>query len=126
MSVARGSLIPTTTFASNGIFTTTFTADISVGPAELSVTFDGVPLQVVGDSLELIPGPAVSATLSADPAVLKVGSGEESVLTIGLFDAWGHPVADGTIVTATTSLGSISSNLSFCTFWVIVKRKICH
>lgn len=107
MSAVRGSLMPTITVASMGSFTTTFTADTSVGLANLSITYDGLPLQIVGDLLELIPGPAISATISANPTSLKVGSNNTSILTVNLFDTWGHSVADGTVVTLTTSLGSI-------------------
>lgn len=112
LSVGRGTVVPTTTVASAGLFTSTFTAGTEVGLAGLAVVYDGQPLQIVGDSLELIPGTAVSATLTATPTQLIVGSPAGSELTVRLFDSWGRPVADGTVVTVTTTLGDISPSSS--------------
>lgn len=107
LSVNHGSLLPTTTVVTAGSFTATFTAGTSLGLAGLSVAYNGVALPAVGDTLELIPGPPVTATISANPASLVVGSSQQSLLKISLADAWGHPVADGQVVTVTSSLGSI-------------------
>jgi adhesin/invasin len=110
LSAIRGSLIPTYTVASTGSLTTTFRAGTSLGLAGLSIAYDGILLPTIGDALELIPGPPVSATISANPISLAVGSKQQSLLTISLFDKWGHPVPVGTAVTVTTSLGSILSD----------------
>ena len=107
LSVTRGTISPTLTTASSGIAYTTFTAGLSVGDAGLAVVYNGVPLTVVGDKLSLVPGPAFSGTLTANPKILKIGGSDRSILTISLIDAWGHPVADGTVVTVTTSLGDL-------------------
>jgi adhesin/invasin len=109
LSVMQGSIVPTTTTASNGIITATFHADTSVGMADLTVAYEGAILQLEGDTLELIAGPAVSATLTALPTSLPVGSQDGANLTVRLYDAWNRPIADGTPVTVTTSLGSIES-----------------
>ncbi|NJN94359.1 MAG: DUF11 domain-containing protein [Anaerolineales bacterium] len=110
LNVTRGQIVPTSTIAAAGSFTVTFVADMSVGPAGLIVTYAGTPLPIVGDTLELISGPAVSATVSANPTSLAVGTSQQSNLIISLSDAWGRPVANNTVVTVTTSLGNIVSN----------------
>jgi adhesin/invasin len=107
LSVTRGAITPTLTFASSGVAHAIFTAGASPGDAGLAVVYNGVPLAVVGDKLTLIPGPAFSGTLTANPKTLKAGSNERSTLRLKLSDAWGHPVADGTVVTITTSLGEL-------------------
>ncbi|MCB0176620.1 MAG: Ig-like domain-containing protein [Anaerolineae bacterium] len=110
LTVERGTVLPINTIASTGTFTATFTADTSVGLAGLAVTYDGVPLVGMGDSLELVPGPAELATISANPSILEAGSEQWSSLTISLMDEWGHSVTDGTAVTITTSLGTLLTN----------------
>lgn len=107
LTVTRGSLAPTTTVATGGVLTATFRAGTSVGPAGLAVAYGGVALPTVGDSLELVPGPPVTGTLAASPTSLKVGSAQGSTLVLSLVDAWGRPVADGTAITVTASLGSV-------------------
>ncbi|MCB0191071.1 MAG: Ig-like domain-containing protein [Anaerolineae bacterium] len=111
LTVERGTVPPDNITASTGIFTTTFTADTSVGSAGLKVTYDDIPLINTGDMLELIPGLAELATISANPSTIEAGSDQESILTIDLVDAWGHPVTNGTTATITPSLGSISLNI---------------
>ena len=109
LSVIRGSVIPTTTTAANGVITATFFANTSVGPAGLAVTYEGAILGIEGNTLELVSGSATSATVTAVPTSLPVGSQEGSNLTVRLYDAWNRPIANGTPVTVTTSLGSIES-----------------
>lgn len=110
LSIVYGQIVPTSTVAAAGSFTATFIADTSVGSAGFGVTYDGTHLPIVGDNLQLIPGPAVSATVLANPTSLAVGTNQQSNLTITLADAWGRPIANNTAVTVTTSLGNILSN----------------
>ncbi|MFN8455466.1 MAG: invasin domain 3-containing protein, partial [Anaerolineae bacterium] len=112
LSVMRGSLTPTSTVASAGSVTTTFKASTSTGLAGLSIIYNGTSLPTVGDTLELVPGLPVSATIAANPKSLAAGTSQQSNLTVSLSDAWGRAVADGTVVTVTTSLGSILPNTS--------------
>lgn len=107
LSVGRGTITPTATFAEGGTFTATFAAGAETGPAELAVTFDGRRLLPRGDTLELIPGPAVSGTIEATPASLTAGSSERATLTIRLWDDVGRPIRDGAPVTVTTTYGDI-------------------
>ncbi len=121
LSVARGSIVPTTTMVSSGSLTATFSADTSVGRAGVTVVYEGRSLSTISDTLELVPGPPVSATISANPTSLRVGSIERSILTTSLFDGWGRPVANGTVVTVTTSLGDILTNSNTTTGGVITR-----
>lgn len=124
LSVERGTLLPVNTVASTGTFTTTFTADTSVGLVGLEVTYDGLSLVSVGDSLELVAGPAEWATISANPSSLKAGSEQQSILTVSLTDEWGHPVADGTAVTITTSLGTLLTNTNTTVGGIVTRTLI--
>ncbi|RME98539.1 MAG: hypothetical protein D6768_17095, partial [Chloroflexi bacterium] len=108
ITITRGSVVPTSTLVTDGQFNTTFTADRSVGPVGMQISFNGQPLTVEGDSLQLIPGGAYSATLAASPTQIQVDTGDQSALTFSLFDPWNNPVAGGTVVTLTSSLGVVT------------------
>jgi len=75
-----------------GIATVTATADSKFGTT--TVTF--------------IPGPPYTVELGADPEVLSVDDSSE--LRAEVEDQYGNPVSDGTVVTFTTSLGSLGSD----------------
>lgn len=64
-------------------------------------------------SVTVVPGPAAQVSLSAVPAAASVDC---SVAVTGtVLDTWGNPVADGTVVTFTTSTGASSISPAFDT-----------
>lgn len=112
ITVSRGSILPTSTLVTNGLFETTFTADRSVGPVDIALSYNGAPLLVEGDSLELIAGAPYSATLAASPPEIHVDSAEQSTVQLALFDAWHNALPSGTVVTVTSSLGTVSPGVT--------------
>lgn len=112
LSVTRGRLVPTTTVAVNGVLSSTFTSDLSVGSAGLAVLYNGVPMTLKGDALTQVPGPPVSATLTATLTSMAVGSAQQSTLNLTFRDALGRPIDDGSVVTVTTSIAHVVSNAS--------------
>ncbi len=110
LTVNRGSVVPTTTVATDGVFTVTFTSDITVGVVDLNVTYDGTPLTQAGDLLEQVPGTPTTATITASPQSLAVDSTDQSTLNVTILDGQGRPIVDGSSVTLSASLGGIVSN----------------
>ena len=120
LSVVRGTLAPAATFVMTGSqaqITGVFTSSGELGSAGLAVVYAGQSLPVSG-TLELVAGPAHHAIVLANPPTLTVRAGSSctgggcSTLTINLWDAVNRPVRDGTVVTVTSSLGGILSNVS--------------
>ncbi len=107
ITVSRGSVLPTTTLVTDGRFDATFTANRSVGAVTIQVSYNGASMVVDGDSLTLIAGPAVSATLTATPPQIHVDTTEKSSLKFTLYDQWGNPVTGSTVVTTTASIGGV-------------------
>lgn len=67
----------------------------------------------------VVPGPPANITVSADPTSISVG-GFTSTVQANVTDAYGNPVADGTVVTFTTSLGTISPPIAYTVYGVAV------
>ncbi len=110
VSVDHGTIVPTTTIVSDGIFTLTFLSDLTVSTVAVNVTYDGVPMMLAGDTLRQIPGIPTSATISSTVNTLHAGEDEHADLTITILDDRGRPIIDGSVVTVTTSIGNILSN----------------
>jgi uncharacterized repeat protein (TIGR01451 family) len=65
------------------------------------------------------PGPPANITATADPSSIPVG-GSTSTIQANVTDAYGNPVADGTVVTFTTSLGTISPYTAYTLYGVAI------
>lgn len=64
-------------------------------------------------SVAFIPGPPDVVTVTAEPALLVANGTSTATVSAYVTDAWGHAVADGTPVTFTTSLGTITPTLDW-------------
>ena len=106
----HGTLVPTTTLVSGGVFTVGFTSDMTVSTVGLDVMFNGTPMTLAGDTLRQIPGIPTSATISSTVGTLHAGEDEHADLTVTILDDRGRPIIDGSVVTVTTSIGSVLSN----------------
>ncbi|MCS7283265.1 MAG: carboxypeptidase regulatory-like domain-containing protein [Anaerolineae bacterium] len=71
-----------------------------------------IPPEVTDANIPLTPlaGRPATVTLTADPTSIPVG-GATSLLRAQVEDEYGRAVADGTVVTFTTSLGSVGSTV---------------
>jgi sugar lactone lactonase YvrE len=67
----------------------------------------------------VVAGPPANITVSADPTSIPVG-GFTSTIQANVTDAYGNPVADGTVVTFTTSLGTISPYTAYTVYGVAI------
>jgi len=83
-------------------------AGTTLGPAFLTVEVPGGTIPVSGDTVQFIVGPATKATLDANPVQVPADGTSISVMTITAMDAYSHTVPDGTVLTVTTDIGSIT------------------
>jgi adhesin/invasin len=97
-----GSMTVTKT-TTNGVALAALTSQIP-GTATITATTDS---KVVTTAVEFRPGLPYTITLVASPMSLTVGN--TSSLTATVKDQYNNDVADGTVVTFTTSLGSLGS-----------------
>ncbi|MDD3825627.1 MAG: invasin domain 3-containing protein, partial [Anaerolineae bacterium] len=79
-------------------------ADGKVGQADVSVK---VGQESAQEQVAFLPGPPQSLSLSAVPTEVEVGGDVQVRATV--VDAWGNPVADGTVVGFYSSRGSMPS-----------------
>ena len=124
LAVARGSVAP----SSSAVITdaaaqvsAVFTSATSTGSAGLSVIYRSPVFSgslPVSGTLELVAGPADHAIVSASPVTLTVHAdascltGPCALLTVRLWDSANRPVRDGTVVTVTSTLGSVLPDAS--------------
>jgi adhesin/invasin len=83
-------------------------AGTDLGSAVLSVEVPGGVLPVFGDTVRFVVGPASKAIVDAAPTEIPADGASMSVLTITAMDNYSHTVPDGTVLTVTTDIGSIS------------------
>jgi len=86
---------------SDGVATATLTSGNTAGQATVTVDAGTAQNQT---TVEFTPGEADTVTLEAYPTSIAVG-GQTSTITATVRDAYSNLVADGTVVTFTTSLG---------------------
>ncbi|MBM4464474.1 MAG: hypothetical protein FJ014_02710 [Chloroflexi bacterium] len=106
-SVGSGTTTKTTT---DGVATAVLTSPNTVGTATITATA-GSGADTARDTVTVTfkAGPPYTVTLEAHPMTLTVGN--NSVLTATVKDQYNNNVADGTIVTFTTSLGEVGSKV---------------
>jgi len=107
-SATLGSVTPAVRLAYSGTATATLTAGTRAGASLLIATAEH---EAAWQIVRFLPGPAALLTLTASPASIPVG-GATAVATAAVRDAHGNKVADGTLVTLTTSLGTISPTVA--------------
>ncbi len=102
---------PTTTLSitaptnSSGVATATMRSECTARQVNITVTVDSV----VETTYVNMVGVAWDVQLAANPASIQVG-GDTSDLTATVNDQFGNAVLDGTVVTFTTSAGSVGSD----------------
>lgn len=104
-STTMGSVTPSVGYTAGGWATVTLTAGVNVGVAVVTATSGSVEATV---GVQLIAGPPAYLGLQSDDYSLPVGVRFTTTVRAVVEDAIGHPVADGTPVTFTVGLGSIS------------------
>lgn len=102
----------------NGIYTLVYTAGTKVGDGQVTVRiWDSQTEREMAKkeaflNITLIPGnPTGTVTLSASPSQINAdGSSTSTIISSTIQDANGNTVADGQMITVSTSLGSITSS----------------
>jgi hypothetical protein len=97
------STVPYTRMTTDGVAEATLTAGTELGMATVTVTAtDAVSNAVV----QFVAGEPYTLAAEASPGSVVADGLSTSTITATVHDQWSHPVADGTVVTFTTSLGS--------------------
>ncbi|MCX6030199.1 MAG: S8 family serine peptidase [Chloroflexi bacterium] len=104
-TTTRGVLTPTVASTADGQASARLLPGTSPGPARVTATAGGVAGDV---AIAIRPGAAVALTLTATPAELVAGYSQVAQLAGFVVDRYGNPVADGTSVAFTASLGIVS------------------
>ena len=99
-----GAIAPLTRTTTNGVATAVLTSGSTSGTAVVVATADS---RSGSTNVTFTPGPAASVALVAYPASIPIG-GLTATLTATVRDQYANLVADGTVVTFTTSLGSVA------------------
>ena len=99
-----GSIAPYTTTTTNGEATAILTATTTTGTSVVTATAGSAQGTT---NVTFAPGPPVTLTLTANPTSIEADGVSTSTLTATVVDAHGNAVADGTVVTFTTSAGSL-------------------
>jgi hypothetical protein len=102
-----GSIAPLTGTTTGGVATATLTSSTELGTAVVTATA-GV---ASGDgSVAFVPGAPDAVAVDASPVSVVADGVSTAVVTATVTDAYSRLVADGTVVSFTTTLGSISSS----------------
>jgi adhesin/invasin len=99
-----GSASPVTRVTTNGVATATLSSTLP-GTAVVTATLGSLSATA---PVTFTPGPPANLSLIAAPSALQVGN--LSVLTATATDQFGNPVVNGTVVSFTTSFGTLSDN----------------
>jgi parallel beta-helix repeat protein len=102
-TTSLGNLVPATATTVGGVATATLSSTVS-GVATVTATVGSLSTTI---PVTFIPGAPFTLTLTAVPDTLSVDA--SSTLTATATDQYGNPVADGTTISFTTSLGTLSS-----------------
>jgi parallel beta-helix repeat protein len=102
-TTSLGNLVPATATTVGGVATATLSSTVS-GVATVTATVGSLSTTI---PVTFIPGAPFTLTLTAVPDALSVDA--SSTLTATATDQYGNPVADGTTISFTTSLGMLSS-----------------
>jgi parallel beta-helix repeat protein len=103
-TTSLGGVSPVTATTVGGVVTATLTSTVA-GVATVTATVNSLSATT---QVTFTAGAPFTLTLTAVPATLPVGN--SSTLTATATDQYGNPVADGTTISFTTSLGALSSS----------------
>ncbi len=100
-----GELSAPTALTDDGEAEVTLTPGTQAGDAHISAQAGNVQGSL---TVPILAGPAATLTLSAQPAELSAGYNQIARLTATAADQYGNPVADGTPIQYTTTLGQLA------------------
>ncbi|MBM3134004.1 MAG: hypothetical protein FJZ89_01685 [Chloroflexi bacterium] len=103
-ATSLGTIAPVTGSTTNGVATATLISGVIAGTALVTATADS---RSGSTNVTFTPGPAASVVLVAEPTSIPIG-GLTAALTATVRDQYANLVANGTLVTFTTNLGSIA------------------
>jgi len=105
-AASHGSLAPVVQSTAHGVATATLTAPLDLVTAHITATTG-----TLSDTLSVafVPAAPYTVSLVAQSASLPADGNATTILTATVTDEYGHPVAPGTLVTLTTSLGTLLS-----------------
>jgi len=98
-----GSVSPASRLTVNGVATTTLTSAITSGIVQVTARVDNLTKNA---TVVVVPGPAADLTLEIFPAALTVG--QMATASAFVQDAYSNAVANGTVVTFSTTLGTVA------------------
>jgi uncharacterized repeat protein (TIGR01451 family) len=104
-----GNLTLETAFTVGGQAQVQLTSAATIGTATVAATANAASSTI---NISFVPGPPASISLSATPSNLLADGTSTALLQALVVDAQGHPVADGTSVQWTTTLGILNSTSS--------------
>jgi adhesin/invasin len=104
LAASGGTVVPANTPIRAGQASSTFHAGTVAGTATVTATVEG---RSAVTTIRLVPGAPVSVTVQVEPAGLPVGQNATAAVRIQVTDRHANPVADGTPVSATTTLGTL-------------------
>jgi uncharacterized repeat protein (TIGR01451 family) len=104
-SVSRGTIEPSTALVAHGRATAVVRSGAELGEAVVRAESGGA---VVTATLAFVPGRPARLEIVPGRPSLAANSQASTGLVLSVRDAWGHPVADGTPVTLTASLGTLA------------------
>lgn len=109
-AASLGTITPTLTWTKDGRAQATLHSSTLLGD---SVVQAQSGMAAGTTSVAFIPGPPYAVTVTAEPVLLVANGTSTATVNAWMMDAWGHAVADGTPVTFTTSLGTITPTLTW-------------
>lgn len=104
-TATAGGTFPVTETTVNGQVTATYTAGLEPGPVLLTATGGGLSATV---ELDLLHRPLTEMALLARPSELRADGRTTATVTARLTDTLGLPMANGTVVTFATTLGTLT------------------
>ncbi|MDD5087193.1 MAG: invasin domain 3-containing protein, partial [bacterium] len=107
-ATTRGTLSHMTARTTAGVATTTLYASPTTGLATVTATTGGTVNGQV--SVSVIAGPAASVTLTSSSDTLLADNTSTAMITAHVQDAYGNPVAQGSVVTFTAQGGTVTES----------------
>ncbi|HID87178.1 MAG TPA: DUF11 domain-containing protein, partial [Anaerolineae bacterium] len=112
LTATLGAITPTWKTTQGGLVTATLTSGTVVGTALVTATADA---RVGSAQVVFLPGPPHTFAVTAHPLSLPPDGTSTAAITVTAQDEYGNPVADDTVVTFTTSLGTFLSGSVYTT-----------
>jgi|GEM_PF-1746912 len=104
-TASMGEIVPLTGTTVNGRVTAIYTAGLQAGPVILTATTGALSTTA---ELLLLPLPPAEMTLGVCPSVLQADGQSTAIVTAQVTDTLGQPCVAGTVITFSTSLGTVT------------------